>query len=159
MALTASIALGDFTHEVIAEHALPLPHEHRVDTTLDRAALDDAIEGQAFTACTSPKTFGNLKDGLGLLLDLGDMIESLDGRYRTAEDVGTTEHDMLVVRERTAHVVGLPAENGGAGEPAHFAPAVGAGADAVLAASIFHSGQCTIGEVKAAMRAAGVTVR
>ncbi len=52
------------------------------------------------------------------LLDLGDMIESLDGRYRTAEDVGTTEHDMLVVRERTAHVVGLPAENGGAGEPA-----------------------------------------
>lgn len=52
------------------------------------------------------------------LLDLGDMIESLDGRYRTAEDVGTTEHDMLVVRERTAHVVGLPAESGGAGEPA-----------------------------------------
>ncbi|MCH1882509.1 Glu/Leu/Phe/Val dehydrogenase family protein [Agrococcus sp. ARC_14] len=52
------------------------------------------------------------------LLDLGDLVEALDGRYRTAEDVGTTEHDMLVVRERTAHVVGLPAENGGAGEPA-----------------------------------------
>lgn len=52
------------------------------------------------------------------LLDLGDMVESLGGLYRTAEDVGTTEHDMLVVRERTEHVVGLPAENGGAGEPA-----------------------------------------
>jgi len=52
------------------------------------------------------------------LLDLGDLVEALDGRYRTAEDVGTTEHDMLVVRERTEHVVGLPAENGGAGEPA-----------------------------------------
>lgn len=52
------------------------------------------------------------------LLDLGDLVESLGGLYRTAEDVGTTEHDMLVVRERTAHVVGLPAENGGAGEPA-----------------------------------------
>lgn len=33
------VALGDFAHEVLAEHALPLPHEHRVDTTLDRAAL------------------------------------------------------------------------------------------------------------------------
>lgn len=52
------------------------------------------------------------------LLDLGDLIEMLGGSYRTAEDVGTTEHDMLVVRERTEHVVGLPAESGGAGEPA-----------------------------------------
>lgn len=52
------------------------------------------------------------------LLDLGDLVEALDGRYRTAEDVGTTEHDMVVVRERTEHVVGLPAEKGGAGEPA-----------------------------------------
>ncbi|WNB85920.1 ROK family transcriptional regulator [Cellulomonas sp. ATA003] len=33
------VALGDFTHEVIAEQSLPLPHDHRVDTTLDRAAL------------------------------------------------------------------------------------------------------------------------
>lgn len=52
------------------------------------------------------------------LLDLGDLVEAMDGRYRTAEDVGTTEHDMLVVRERTEHVVGLPAESDGAGEPA-----------------------------------------
>lgn len=52
------------------------------------------------------------------LLDLGDIVEMLGGAYRTAEDVGTTEHDMVVVRERTEHVVGLPAESGGAGEPA-----------------------------------------
>lgn len=52
------------------------------------------------------------------LLDLGDTIELLGGAYRTAEDVGTTEHDMVVVRERTEHVVGLPAADGGAGEPA-----------------------------------------
>jgi leucine dehydrogenase len=52
------------------------------------------------------------------LLDLGDAVESLGGAYETAEDVGTTEHDMLVVRERTEHVVGLPPEHGGAGEPA-----------------------------------------
>ena len=42
--------------------------------------------------------------------------------------------------------------SGGAGELAHFAPAVGAGADAVLAASVFHFGQLRIGEVKDALR-------
>ena len=49
--------------------------------------------------------------------------------------------------------------SGGAGELAHFAPAVGAGADAVLAASVFHFGQLRIGEVKDALRAAGQLVR
>jgi leucine dehydrogenase len=52
------------------------------------------------------------------LLDLGDVVEGLGGSYRTAEDVGTSGDDMVVVRERTAHVLGLPAANGGAGEPA-----------------------------------------
>jgi cyclase len=36
---------------------------------------------------------------------------------------------------------------------------VAAGADAVLAASVFHFGDLTVSEVKAAMREAGVTVR
>ena len=52
------------------------------------------------------------------LLDLGDLVESFGGAYVTTEDVGVTEHDMAVVRERTEHVVGLPAADGGAGEPA-----------------------------------------
>ena len=52
------------------------------------------------------------------LLDLGDLVETFDGTYITTEDVGATEHDMVVVRERTRHVVGLPATLGGAGEPA-----------------------------------------
>lgn len=52
------------------------------------------------------------------LLDLGDLVESFGGAYITTEDVGVTEHDMAVVRERTQHVVGLPAADGGAGEPA-----------------------------------------
>ncbi|MFB3979766.1 Glu/Leu/Phe/Val dehydrogenase family protein [Microbacterium proteolyticum] len=51
-------------------------------------------------------------------LDLGDAVESLGGLYRTAEDVGSTTEDMLVVSERTAHVVGLPDTVGGSGEPA-----------------------------------------
>ena len=49
--------------------------------------------------------------------------------------------------------------SGGAGELAHFAPAVDAGADAVLAASVFHFGQLKIADVKAALRAAGHCVR
>jgi imidazole glycerol-phosphate synthase subunit HisF len=49
--------------------------------------------------------------------------------------------------------------SGGAGSAADFAPAIAAGADAVLAASVFHSGQLTIGEVKATMDAEGIEVR
>lgn len=49
--------------------------------------------------------------------------------------------------------------SGGAGAPEHFPPAVEAGADAVLAASIFHFGEVTIAEVKDALREAGYEVR
>jgi cyclase len=49
--------------------------------------------------------------------------------------------------------------SGGAGTLAHFAPAVDAGADAVLAASVFHFGTLRIGQVKQALRAAGHPVR
>ena len=49
--------------------------------------------------------------------------------------------------------------SGGAGRVADFAPAVAAGADAVLAASVFHFGEIKIGEVKESLRAAGHAVR
>ena len=49
--------------------------------------------------------------------------------------------------------------SGGAGELGHFPPAIAAGADAVLAASVFHFGQLRIGEVKGVLAAAGVEVR
>jgi leucine dehydrogenase len=52
-----------------------------------------------------------------MLLDFGDAVESLEGRYVTAEDVGTAAADMVAIAERTAHVVGLPAERGGCGDP------------------------------------------
>ncbi|KAM9863573.1 Glu/Leu/Phe/Val dehydrogenase family protein [Leucobacter sp. BZR 635] len=53
-------------------------------------------------------------------LDLGDAVEALGGAYLTAEDVGTTADDMAVVAERTAHAVGLPADQGGLGDPGDF---------------------------------------
>ncbi|MDQ1495467.1 MAG: imidazole glycerol-phosphate synthase subunit HisF [Actinomycetota bacterium] len=57
-------------------------------------------------------------------------------------------------------VVSVPViASGGAGSAADFAPAVQAGADAVLAASVFHFGQLRIGDVKQALRDAGHPVR
>ncbi len=49
--------------------------------------------------------------------------------------------------------------SGGAGRLEHFVEAVEAGADAVLAASVFHFGELTIGDVKTTLRAAGHSVR
>jgi cyclase len=49
--------------------------------------------------------------------------------------------------------------SGGAGAVEHFPPAVEAGADAVLAASVFHFGQLRVGDVKRGLAAAGVPVR
>jgi cyclase len=57
-------------------------------------------------------------------------------------------------------VVGIPViASGGAGAVEHFAPAVDAGADAVLAASVFHFGALRIGEVKQGLADAGHPVR
>ncbi|MCW2830592.1 MAG: imidazole glycerol phosphate synthase subunit HisF [Aeromicrobium sp.] len=49
--------------------------------------------------------------------------------------------------------------SGGAGRLDHFPAAIDAGADAVLAASVFHFGDMTIGQVKETLRAAGHRVR
>ena len=57
-------------------------------------------------------------------------------------------------------VVSVPIiASGGAGSASDFAPAVLAGADAVLAASVFHFGRLRIGDVKTALRDAGQPVR
>lgn len=64
----------------------------------------------------------------------------------------------LIARVRAAVRVPVIA-SGGAGAVEHFAPAVRAGADAVLAASVFHFGEFSIGAVKQALRAEGFPVR
>jgi cyclase len=64
----------------------------------------------------------------------------------------------LVRRMREVSTVPVIA-SGGAGALEHFAPAVEAGADAVLAASVFHDGLMRIGDVKDALQAAGEEVR
>jgi imidazole glycerol-phosphate synthase subunit HisF len=62
--------------------------------------------------------------------------------------------------EKVRRVVDVPViASGGAGALEHFPPAIRAGADAVLAASVFHFGQLRIGEVKDVLRADHVEVR
>jgi cyclase len=68
-------------------------------------------------------------------------------------------YDLELIREVRGEVHIPIVASGGAGKVEDFAPAVRAGADAVLAASVFHFGELTVGEVKAALRADGVCVR
>jgi imidazole glycerol-phosphate synthase subunit HisF len=76
-------------------------------------------------------------------------------------DADGTRHgfDLELIRAVRA-VVGVPLiASGGAGAPEHFPPAIEAGADAVLAASVFHFGDLRISDVKKALLDAGVEVR
>ena len=73
---------------------------------------------------------------------------------------GTREgFDLDLIRVVRAEVSIPVIASGGAGAAEHFPPAVDAGADAVLAASVFHFGTVKIAEVKDALREAGHAVR
>ena len=64
----------------------------------------------------------------------------------------------LITKVRDAVTIPIIA-SGGAGRPDHFPPAINAGADAVLAASIFHFSEVTIEDVKTSLAQAGYEVR
>jgi leucine dehydrogenase len=87
--------------------------------TFKAAAAGLALGGGKGVICAPPDvpTGGERRD---LLLDFGDLVESLGGRYVTAEDVGISPPDLVAIRERTAHVTGLPPERGGSGDPSPF---------------------------------------
>jgi cyclase len=68
-------------------------------------------------------------------------------------------YDLEMLRAVRAAVTVPVVASGGAGALSHFAPAVDAGADAVLAASVFHFGDFRIGQVKDALRETGHIVR
>src|SRR4051794_16397413 len=55
-----------------------------------------------------------------VLLDFGETVDVLGGRYVTAEDVGTATRDMVAIREATSHVTGPPRPRGGSGDPSPF---------------------------------------
>ncbi|HRC16615.1 MAG TPA: Glu/Leu/Phe/Val dehydrogenase dimerization domain-containing protein, partial [Bacteroidia bacterium] len=52
-----------------------------------------------------------------LFRKFGQYVNSLSGRYITAEDVGTSTKDMEYISKETKHVTGLPESMGGSGDP------------------------------------------
>ena len=68
-------------------------------------------------------------------------------------------YDLPLITAVRAHVTVPVIASGGAGRLADFAPAIDAGADAVLAASVFHFGELTIADVKRELAATGHPVR
>jgi cyclase len=102
----------------------------------------------------------------------GTGIDAVEWAERAAEagvgeillnsmDADGTKHgyDLDLITE-VRSVVDVPViASGGAGKVEDFAPAVAAGADAVLAASVFHFGELRIAQVKAALRESGHPVR
>src|SRR4051812_36220678 len=101
----------------------------------NRAALRDALrlsEGMTYKAAVAglpqgggkgvivvPPAAGRLQGERrrAALLDFGDTVNVVQGRYITAEDVGITPADVAVVAEVSPHVSALPRERGGSGDP------------------------------------------
>ncbi|WP_431948747.1 imidazole glycerol phosphate synthase subunit HisF [Actinacidiphila sp. bgisy167] len=102
----------------------------------------------------------------------GTGIDAVEWAHRAAElgageillnsmDADGTKdgYDTEMIAAVRKHVTVPVIASGGAGRAADFPPAVAAGADAVLAASVFHFGDLSIGEVKRTLRDAGHPVR
>jgi glutamate dehydrogenase/leucine dehydrogenase len=70
-----------------------------------------------------------------LLRAYGRVVDSFDGRFITAEDVGTSGADMEVIRRETPWALGIPVEDGGSGDPS---PSTARGLMAALQAVARH---------------------
>jgi leucine dehydrogenase len=115
------------------------------------AGLDLGGGKGVICAPTPERPVGELRRRM--LLDFGDAVESLEGRYVTAEDVGTGAADMVAIAERTAHVVGLPAERGGRGDPG---PLTARGVLAAIGACLEHRfGDASVSGVRTCVVGAG----
>jgi cyclase len=105
---------------------------------------------------------GRLSTGLDALGWIREGVERGAGEIllTSIDRDGTRGGYDLELIEQVAAAVPVPViASGGAGEPAHLVSALAAGAAAVLAASIFHQGTYTVGDVKRAIAAANFPVR
>ncbi len=131
----------------------------------DGAALTDALRlsrGMSYKNAMAGLPLGGgkavlLKDGPrgdATLEAFGDAIESLGGRYVTAEDVGMTDHDMTVIARRTRHVSGLPVSGGAAG--GNPGPSTAEGVFLGIRAAVAHKlGRHDLGNVHVAIQGLG----
>ena len=145
--------------ELIAEIADRFGNQVLVLSLDARRARDGATTDSGFEITTHGGRRGTGRDAVEWVvqaakLGIGEvLLNSMDADgTRAGFD---TELIRAVRREVSVPVIA----SGGAGALEHFPPAVEAGADAVLAASVFHFGQLRVGEVKQALASAGVPVR
>jgi leucine dehydrogenase len=95
-----------------------------------KAAVADLPLGGGKGVIMAPPTLSSQRRH-DVLLDFADAVDSLDGRYITAEDVGTSSRDMGVIAGATSHVAGLSRKRGGSGDPS---PLTALGVDAAIRA-------------------------
>lgn len=82
-----------------------------------------------------------------LLRAYGKILNSLKGRFITAEDVGTCQSDMDIIRTETKYVVGTSPETGGSGDPSPL-----------TALGVFEGMKAALGEIFGTEQLAGRTV-
>jgi len=129
-----------------------------------RRVTEDTPEGSARTGSGFEVTTHGGRRGTGIdaIAWIREVSERGAGEIllNSMDADGTKDGFDLELITLAREATGVPLiASGGAGTPQDFAPAVHAGADAVLAASVFHFGTMTIGEAKAAMAADGISVR
>jgi len=84
--------------------------------TYKSAVAETGLGGGKSVIIGNPKT----DKSEPLFRAMGRFVESLDGLYTTAEDVGTSVEDCVILRKETTHVTGLPREMGSSGDPSPY---------------------------------------
>jgi cyclase len=145
--------------ELLSEIATRFGNQVLVLSVDARRTIDGAATPSGFEVTTHGGREGTGIDAVewavrGERLGIGEiLLNSMDAD-------GTTRGFDLELIEAVRAVVTVPViASGGAGAVTDFAPAVAAGADAVLAASVFHFGTLRIGAVKESLRDSGYAVR
>lgn len=83
--------------------------------TYKSAIAEDGLGGGKSVIIADPAT----EKTEALLWAFGDAIQSLEGSYIAAEDVGTSTDDMMIIRQRTPYVAALPTEHS-SGDPSRY---------------------------------------
>ncbi len=145
--------------ELIAEISDRFGNQVLVLSLDARRTRDGAVTDSGFEITTHGGRRGTGRDAVEWVVQAAEL--GVGEVLLNSMDADGTEagFDLELIRAVRREVTVPVIASGGAGETAHFPPAVEAGADAVLAATVFHFGKLRIGDVKAALGGAGVPVR
>lgn len=88
--------------------------------TYKAAVAELPLGGGKGVICADPGPPPKGRRRRDMLFDFADTVDALDGRYVTAEDVGTSSADMAVLARATRNVTGLSRSKGGSGDPSPY---------------------------------------